>query len=271
MTSRTRKTLGTLGVAAFAAGALLSPTAASAVDFSGKRVTAIVPFSEGGGTDKIVRMFAPYFAKYLPGEPTIIIRNMPGGGSIRGNNYFHREAKPDGLWFTGVSTSSQTGFVLGGSKVKYDLLKWKYILMTPRGTVFYVRPETGVKGKDVKADVMALRNTELVFGAKNPTAAELRGFLAYELLGIKNVKAVFGLSTGKQRKALLRGETNINYDSGGAYLTKVKKKYADTGKVIPLMTLGFTKNGEIVRDPGYPKMPTVLDAYKAIHGKMPSG
>ncbi len=163
--------------------------------------------------------------------------------------------------------------MLAGKKVKYDLKEWRYILSTPRGTVVYVRPETGAKGKDVGADVKALRKVALVTGAKNPTSAELRLFLGMELLGMKNVKAVFGLSTGKQRKALLRGELNINYDSGGSYLKKVKVKYADTGKVVPVMTLGYTdKTGNIVRDPGYPNMPTIVDAYKAVHGgKMPSG
>jgi hypothetical protein len=128
-----------------------------------------------------------------------------------------------------------------------------------------------VKGKNIGADIKALRNTKLIAGAKTPTSAELRLFLAMELLGIKNVTPVFGLSTGKQRKALLRGELNINYDTGGSYLKKVMK-YVKKGKVVPVMTLGYTaKDGSIVRDPGYPEMPTIVDAYKAPHGKAPSG
>ena len=269
MTARTLKTFGALTAVALAAGAILTPTIASALSLEGKKVTAIVPFKEGGGTDKIVRMFAPYFEKYLPGNPTVIVRNMPGGGSIRGNNWFHNSAKPDGLTYTGVSTSSQTGFVLAGKKVKYNLKAWRYILSTPRGTVVYSRPDTG--GKDVGADIKALRKTAIVTGAKNPTSAELRLFLAMELLGIKNVKPVFGLSTGKQRKAIIRGELNINYDSGGSYLKKVMK-YVKKGTLVPVMTLGYTaKDGSIVRDPAYPNMPNIVDAYKAVNGgKHPS-
>lgn len=96
-------------------------------------------------------------------------------------------------------------------------------------------------------------------------------FLGLELLGIKNVKPVFGLSTGKQRKAVLRGELNINYDTGGSYMKKVMK-YVKKGEIIPVMTLGYTRGGKIIRDPGYPNMPTIIDAYKAVNGgKMPSG
>ena len=264
------KLLGTVAIVAMTAGAVLTPTIASAIDFKGKKITAIVPFKEGGGTDKIVRLFIPFFSKHLPGKPTVIVRNMPGGGGIRGNNFF-QTAKPDGLSFTGVSTSSQTGFVLGGKKIKYDLKTWNYILSTPRGTIIYARPEIGVTGKDIKADVMALRKAALVTGAKNPTSAELRLFLGMELLGAKNVKAVFGLSTGKQRKAILRGELNINYDTGGSYQKSVMK-YVKKGTVVPIMTLGYTRNGKIGRDPAYPNLPTIVDAYKAANdGKMPSG
>jgi hypothetical protein len=162
--------------------------------------------------------------------------------------------------------------LLGGEKVRYKMKDWEYILATPRGTVIYARPETGVKGKNIRDDIITLRNIQLVAGSKNPTSAELRNFLAYELLGIKNVKAVFGISGGGQRKAFLRGELNINADSGGAYLKSVTK-YVKKGEAVPVMTLGYTDpNGNIVRDPGFPDLPTVLDAYKAVHGgKMPSG
>ena len=274
MAVRSLKTFGALTAIAFAAGAVLAPSVASAIDFKGKKVTAIVPFKEGGGTDKIMRMFAPFYEKHLPGNPTVIVRNMPGGASIRGNNWFHNNAKPDGLTYMGVSTSSQTGFTLGGKKVKYDLRKWRYILATPRGTVIYTNPSLGikgVKGGDIGGDIKKLRKSALVTGAKNPTSAELRLFLALELLGIKNVKPVFGLSTGKQRKALIRGELNINYDSGGAYMKKVTK-YVENGKVVPLMVLGYTEpDGKITKDPGYPNFPNIIDAYKGANGgKHPS-
>ena len=248
------KILCALSAITLVAGTSLVSTPASAIDYKGKKVTALVPFAEGGGSDRMARLWSPYFTKYLPGNPTIIVRNMPGGGSIRGSNWFQANAKPDGMMYSLVSTSSQTGQVLGGKKVKYDLLKWKMVVLDPVGTIFYSHPKLGLKGKSIGDAVKQLRDSNLIFGAKNPTAAELRGFLAFELLGIKNVKAVFGLSTGKQRKALLRGETNINYDSASAYLTKVDRKYVKIGKVIPLMTLGLWKNGKFERDPGYPNL-----------------
>jgi tripartite-type tricarboxylate transporter receptor subunit TctC len=265
------KFLGAISAVAMMAGTALTSTPALAVDFSDKTITAIVPFKEGGGSDRMARLWGPFYAKYLPGKPKIIVRNMPGGGSIRGNNWFHANGKPDGTMVSLVSTSSQTGQVLGGSKVKYNLLEWNMVVLEPVGTIFYTHPKLGLKGKSIGDAVKTMRKTDLVFGAKNPTAAELRGFMAYELLGIDTVKAVFGLSTGGQRKALLRGETNINYDSAQAFLKNVTK-YVESETVIPLMTLGLWKDGKFERDPGYPNLPTVVDAYKAVNGgKEPSG
>src|SRR5512145_1680548 len=83
--------------AAFAGILAANPAAADKVDFSGKTVNIIVPYTEGGGTDLYARLFVPYLRKHLPGQPTVVIRNMPGGGSIMGSNYFHANAKPDGL------------------------------------------------------------------------------------------------------------------------------------------------------------------------------
>ena len=63
---------------------------ASAVDYSGKKITIIVPFKEGGGTDGLARLFAPYLQKELPGNPDVIVLNQPGGGGVTGSNKFQR-------------------------------------------------------------------------------------------------------------------------------------------------------------------------------------
>ena len=94
------KLIGAVSAVAMIAGAALISTPASAMDYKGKKITALVPFAEGGGSDRMARLWSPYFSKYLPGNPTIIVRNMPGGGSIRGSNWFQANAKPDGLTYS---------------------------------------------------------------------------------------------------------------------------------------------------------------------------
>jgi hypothetical protein len=92
------------------------------------------------------------------------------------------------------------------------------------------------------------------------------------MLGITKVKTVLGLSSGKQRKSLMRGELTVNYDSAGSFNKKVKK-HAKKGKVIPFMTLGIPQpDGSVKKGNVFPNLPIALDGYRALNnGKDPSG
>ena len=63
------------------------------VDFSNKNITWVIPFKEGGGTSRFARFIQPFLTKYLPGNPTIKIMHIPGGGAIKGSNYFQKMQK----------------------------------------------------------------------------------------------------------------------------------------------------------------------------------
>ena len=69
--------IGLVSAAAFAAAAFTAPVAA--LSLKDKKVTFIVPYKEGGGTDTMARIFQPFLQKYLPGNPTILVLNQPGG------------------------------------------------------------------------------------------------------------------------------------------------------------------------------------------------
>jgi hypothetical protein len=272
MSARTfPRMLGGLFLTAALCGTGLTATAANAADFSGKKVTIIVPFKEGGAASKYARTFQPFLNKYLPGNPTVLVLNKPGGGSILGANYFQKQPG-DGLTLLAVSTSTLTNFVFGGAKVKFNPNDWRIIIANPLGTAIYARPDqTGVLGKNIKNDVEALRKTDLVFGAKNKTAAELRMFMAFDLLGFFP-KSVFGLSSSRQRKGILRGELNLNYDTVNKYEQSVVK-WDKKGTVRLFLNLGvLSPEGKVVKDPALgDRSPSILEAYRATYGKEPSG
>src|SRR5438477_378750 len=76
----------------------LAPLAASAQpNFAGKTVTIVVGYKPGGGYDATARMLARHLPNHLPGKPTVIVQNMPGGNSIIAANHMYAVAKPDGL------------------------------------------------------------------------------------------------------------------------------------------------------------------------------
>ena len=259
-----------LALAGLACAIALAPTYASAVDFSGKKIIMIVPFKPGGGGDTYSRTFGTAIGQYLPGKPTVIAFNKPGGSGILGYNQFEATAQPDGLTITLASTSTYTNQMFGGKKVKFDIGGWRAILVNPIGTTFYARPDsTGIKGKDLKTDLLALQKAETTFSSKSKTSAELRSMLAFDLLGFFPKKVVFGLSSGKRRKAVLRSELNLSQDNTIKFLKSVKK-WEKKGDVLGFMTFGMpTPDGKILRDPALPDLPTIGEGYEALYGKKP--
>lgn len=248
---------------------------AAAADFSGKRITVIVPFSEGGGTDGYSRLMAPYFEKYLPGNPQILIVNRPGGGGLTGVNYYDATAKPDGLTVLALSTSSLSNYMLGDKRARFDMKDFVPIILSPRGITQYVRSNLGIQNEpNLKAKIEKLRSMseeDLVFGGKTPTSGGLALRTALSLLGIE-VKSVFGLGgNGPMALAFERGEFTVNYDNTLSFLNN-RAHMIKSGLAVPLYTFGvLNEDGSISRDPALPDVPTFNEAYKAYYGKEPSG
>lgn len=254
-------------ILALGASCLLS-VSSYAADFSGERIEWIVPFKEGGGSDTWARFYAPMLAKNLPGQPTIVVKNIPGGGSTKGANQFQRSAKPNGLVVLGTSGSTQFPYMLGDRRVKYEYMDWTPVLATPTGGVFYVSPELGIK---TAADLVKLQSKKPMYASQGATSLDLVPLLALDLLDIP-VKPVFGMKgRGAGRLAFERGEVNIDYQTSSAYLKKVTPLVKE-GKAVPIMTWGvLNAKGELERDPTFPDLPHFAEVYEQMHGKKPEG
>jgi tripartite-type tricarboxylate transporter receptor subunit TctC len=70
--------------------------AAAKADFSGKTITIVIGFGAGGSYDAYSRLIADHIGAYLPGHPTVIVNNMPGGGGRRSEVYLATAAPKDG-------------------------------------------------------------------------------------------------------------------------------------------------------------------------------
>lgn len=240
---------------------------AQKADFAGQRVEIIVPFPPGGGSDVYARAIAPYLQKYLPGNPSIVIRNVPGGGALIGANQFQARAKPDGLHAIVSGVSNLSSALFEKSKVQYQIDKWEPVLLSPQGVVVYASPTLGVKGPQ---DLPKLKDQKLVYGGAKAAGADARVILSYALLGIEP-KYVWGSARGPVRLAFERGEFNLNYDSAPAY-KKNAAMLVKAGKAVPLYSLGiFDASGKVVRDPNFPELPSFPEAHELVHGKPPSG
>jgi tripartite-type tricarboxylate transporter receptor subunit TctC len=252
-----------------AAGLVAAPAIAQrAVDFAGRTIEWVIPFAEGGGSDVWARFMAPYLAKNLPGRPTVIIRNAPGGGSITGTNDFYQRARPDGSTFIGTSGSTQFPFLLGDRRVRYDYANMPPILVSPTGGVVYIPARFNVANA---RELTKVKDQELVYGSQGATSLDLVPMLAFHLLGLK-VRHVFGMrGRGEGRLALERGEATIDYQTSSAFLTQVRPMI-QAGNAVPLFSWGvLDAQGNVARDPTFPDLPHFVEAYEMMHGRRPSG
>src|SRR3954466_9653321 len=113
---------------ALAAALALVPLAAAAqANFAGKTVTIVVGYKPGGGYDATARLLARHLPDYLPGKPTVIVQNMPGGNSIISANHMYNVAKPDGLTIGTFNRNLPIAQLTRVEGVKFDLQKFAWI------------------------------------------------------------------------------------------------------------------------------------------------
>ena len=255
--------------AGLGAAVALPGGAALAQDFAGRTIEWVIPMPVGGGSDTWARFHLPFLNRNLPGNPTIVIRNITGGGGINGTNQFAARARPDGLMILGTTASIQFPYLLGDPRVRYDYANWAPVFASPTGGVMYVRPEMGVRGP---GDLAKLRATPgLKFGSQGPTSLDIVPALAFEILGL-DVQIVFGMQgRGQGRLAFERGETPIDYQTSSAFISQVMPLVRE-GKAAPLCSWGvLNAAGAIIRDPNFPDLPSFPEFVQAATGAPPSG
>jgi tripartite-type tricarboxylate transporter receptor subunit TctC len=91
--------------------------------FRGKTISMIIPIGPGGAYDVYGRLVAQYLAKYVPGNPSIVVQNMPGAGGVVASNYLYNVAPQDGTVLTIMTSSFATQQVLEDPTIKYDARK----------------------------------------------------------------------------------------------------------------------------------------------------
>ena len=95
--------------------------------FQGKNITILRGGEPGGTGDMQAKALVPYLKRHIPGEPTIIIENMPGAAGMKAVNHIYSSAKPDGFTIAAVGAGLVAGPILGLAGAKYDLDKLIYL------------------------------------------------------------------------------------------------------------------------------------------------
>ena len=95
--------------------------------YKGKQIRIIVGLSSGGGYDRAARMLARNIGKYIPGNPDVVVQNMPGASSVTAANYVWGIAKPDGLTILAPHNNVYLAQLSGQKEVQFDLPKFQWI------------------------------------------------------------------------------------------------------------------------------------------------
>ena len=124
--------------------------------YKGKQIRIVTGATAGGFYDRWARLLARAMPKYLPGQPDIIVQNMPGGGSLVAANYVYGVAKPDGLTMVMPNSNVYLEQLSGHKEVRFDLRKFpilgsqekNYMLLYMRADAPYKTIDDIIKAKE---------------------------------------------------------------------------------------------------------------------------
>ena len=240
--------------------------------YQGKTLRIVVSSAAGGGSDTTARIIARHLPRYIPGNPVIIVENMPGGGDVVGINYVYNVAKPDGLSLL-FSTGAPITQLLDPPEMKFNILKMHFIGGSSESVAAFIRNDkTGIKSV---SDLTKATGPIVLGGTQVGSIKDISLLVAMNLLEVKT-KYVTGYGgSGPARLAFERGEINFTQEST-ATITSTIMGWAREGWTSILYQVGFLEaKGNVIKDPVWNKMgldlPTVGEAYKMLYRKEPSG
>ncbi|MPZ86561.1 MAG: hypothetical protein GEU81_00545 [Nitriliruptorales bacterium] len=234
--------------------------------YAGETVEILVPFGAGGGTDIIGRFLAQGYQRFLPGNPTVQVVNVPGGGSILGANQFELQSPRDGSVVMLTASSNLILEGLGHPEVRYDTSEWVPVLGGPMNSGVVVRTDSGLE-----EDGSNFTEIQFVAAMREPGGVDALFLLGYDVLGL-DVDGVFGYEgANATRVALEQGESNIEWQTTPGYRENAEP-LIEQGTVFPWFSMGqMTADGELERPEAHSDIPHIGELYEQLHGEEPSG
>lgn len=226
--SRNRRAAAWFCGLAVAASCVLVTLSASAQEayFRGKTISLIYGGGTGGGYDTYARMLQPHYAKHIPGNPRIIVKSVPGAGTLVAANYLWEIAQADGTEIGTVGSGTATAELLETQNIRFDPRKFVWLgSMTSDVSVALAWHATGI------TNIKDTFERKMIVGGGGPTSGNvIFPLLLNRLLGTKFEIITGYKSSGEAMLAVERGELDgiisWNYSSIRAsrlYLVQQKK------------------------------------------------
>ena len=220
--------------------------------YQGKTITVIAAASAGSAYDLYARLMAQFMGKHIPGNPSFIVQNMTGAGSIIGANYVYNVSKPDGLTIGAIQPSIYFNQLMKQKEVRYDWARFAWIGSSDKSDyLLYMRADLPYK---TLADVRKAKEPPKCGSTGAGTSGSYMPKLLEETLGTKFTIVAGYQGGGEIDLAVERGELHCRaftiqaYHSREPYHTWRKKNFARI-----LMQTGQS------RDPRLADVPTLSE------------
>jgi tripartite-type tricarboxylate transporter receptor subunit TctC len=185
-------------------GPIIGDTSAQTSFFQGKTITIIESSAPGGVGTMRTKAVVPFLQKYIPGNPTIVMQFMDGGGGRKAANHIYKSVRPDGLTIGRMSTPFIMHPILGESGILYDIDKVSYLGTSYSGGyhVFLTRKEAGLNSLEKMRAASGMRIGSQSVGH----LIYISGRMFAYLMGLKQAKFVTGYSSPELDVAIEQGE-----------------------------------------------------------------
>jgi tripartite-type tricarboxylate transporter receptor subunit TctC len=239
--------------------ALVLPAQAAAPYYEGKSIRMIVGFSAGGGFDTYSRLIGRHLGRHIPGNPGVVVENMPGAASLIAANHVYNVAKPDGLTILNFHGNQVINQVIGKPGIEFDARKFEYIGIPTQDNVacaFY-KP-SGITTFDI------LRN------AKSPVklGGVAPGDTTYNTakLLIAALKLPIQLVAGYKGTAEVKLAAEAGEVAGGCWqwesIKSIWRQGLDSGNVAVVLQVNAQPHPEL------PKVPNAVDFASTENSKL---
>ncbi|HEY7301208.1 MAG TPA: hypothetical protein VH684_25240 [Xanthobacteraceae bacterium] len=253
---------------------LFAASPASAQFYKDKTLTLLVNYAVGGNADTEARVYQHSLSKYIPGHPTILVRNVAGAGGATAMNQLGLNigSQADGLT-AGYFTMSATTSIIDDPVLKVKTTEFVPIVAARGWNVVYARKDIVPGGYMKPAD---FRNATNIFagGYARASSHDTRLRLSLEIMG-KPYTMVTGFpGTAQVNKAMLQNEVNFTGSSLPGFQTQVIPQIIKPGVGVSLFHYPVMgPNSKPVGNPALERqgIPTFDEFYREAFGKEPSG
>ena len=210
----------------------LSPLARAEDFYKGKTISVVVGATPGGAFDINARVVARYLPKYVPGNPSVVVQNMPGAGSMTAIRYIESSGPKDGTVIGNFLPGLITQSIVTPEKVPINFknISWVGIVSGDTSRICYGYGPNGVRSIDEL--LQRTQDKPFIMGTTGKGASNyINGLSLQEAFGIP-VRVILGFPGSSEiRLAVERGE--LEGDCGG--ISSLPPDWLKTGRIHPFV------------------------------------